>query len=142
MWILKMGCSIISSICLGIVNLLVVKCRQDNSKKFALLCFCTFLCLVDLRICVCLNRTRPWLELNIKFNPCSVSLSSKHWWGLITFEFIQILKSLIEYLCLKYLTHPSKWRAEELGVWEVSLFVVPEEIVYVFFSFLFDLLQN
>ena len=88
MWILKISCSRISSICLGIVNLLVVKCRQDNSKKSALLCFCTFLCLVELRICVCLNRTRPWLELNIKFNQCSVSLSSKHWWGLITFEFI------------------------------------------------------
>ena len=27
---------------------------------------------VDLRICVCLNRTKPWLELNIKFNQYSI----------------------------------------------------------------------
>ena len=27
---------------------------------------------VDLRIYVCLNRTKPWLELNIKFNQYSI----------------------------------------------------------------------
>ena len=41
-----------------------------------------------------------------------------HWCGLITFESIQFLKNLIEYLCLKYLADLSKWRAE-LSAWEV-----------------------
>ena len=44
-------------------------------------------------------------------------------------------------LCLKYLLRPCKWRVE-LGVWEVVFFPVPEEIVYSFFNFLFDIFWN
>ena len=52
-------------------NLLLLKCHQAWSNciiKSSLICFCKFLCLVDLRICVCLNKAKPWLELSIKFN--------------------------------------------------------------------------
>ena len=37
-------------------------------------------------------------------------LSREEWWGLIVFKSIEVLKSLIEDLCLKYLVHTSKWR--------------------------------
>ena len=33
------------------------------------------------------------------------SLSTEHWLRLIIFKSIQFLKSLIQYLCLKYLVH-------------------------------------
>ena len=52
-----------------------MKCRQGLSsciKNPHCFYFCKFLCLVDLRIYVCLNRTKPWLELNIKFNQYSI----------------------------------------------------------------------
>ena len=55
---------------MGIVNLLLVKCRQGLSnhvKKSSLLYFCKFLYLVDLRICVCLT-TKPSSYLSIKLN--------------------------------------------------------------------------
>ena len=42
-------------------------------------------------------------------------------------------------LYLKYLLWPYKWRVE-LGVWEVAFVPVPEEIVYYFFNFLFNIL--
>ena len=35
-------------------------------------CFCKILCLVDLRICVCLNRAKPWLKVSVKFNRYSI----------------------------------------------------------------------
>ena len=44
-------------------------------------------------------------------------------------------------ICLKYLDCPSKWRVE-LGVWENLFFSVPEEILYMFFSFLCDIFWN
>ena len=52
-----------------------------------------------------------------------------------------LLYSLIGCLCLKYLVRPSKWRVE-LGVWEVVFSPVPGEIVYYFFSSLFDIFWN
>ena len=45
-----MGCLRIFSICVEIVSLLLVKCKQGLSnciKKSTLLCFCKFLCLID-----------------------------------------------------------------------------------------------
>ena len=45
-----MSCSRVSSICVGIVRLLLMKCRQGLSnciKKSSLLCFCKFLCLIN-----------------------------------------------------------------------------------------------
>ena len=47
-----------------------------------------------------------------------------------------IFEGLNEYLCLKYVAHPSKWRVEP-GASEVLFFVVLEEIVYSFFNFPF-----
>ena len=55
---------------MGVGKLLLVKCSQALSnwiKKFSLFCFCKFLCLLDLKICFCLKRARPWLESRIKF---------------------------------------------------------------------------
>ena len=54
---------------------LLVKCSQElsNSKKeSSLFCFWKFLCLLDLKICFCLKRATPWLELRIKFNQYSM----------------------------------------------------------------------
>ena len=68
-------CSIISSTDVGVRKLLLVKCSQPLSywiKKCSLFCFSKFLCLLDLRICFCLRRARPWLELRIKSNRYSM----------------------------------------------------------------------
>ena len=89
-------------------------------KKFSLLCFCKFLCLVGLRICVCLNRTKPRLEF--------VSLGKSNQYSIRSFQ--KLLTEVID-LWIHYLTHPSKWRVE-IGVWEVSIYLVLQEIVYVF----------
>ena len=62
-----MGYSRVSSTCMGIVNLLLVKCRQGLSN-----CIKNPHCFLSIRICVCLNRTKPWLELSIKFNQYSL----------------------------------------------------------------------
>ena len=62
--------------------------------------------------CFCLNKHKPWLELFFKLNKYSMSLSRQHWWGLIIFKSIEVLESLIDYLCLKYLVHTSKGRVE------------------------------
>ena len=65
-----MGCSRVFSTCMGIVSLLLVKCRQGLSNRiknphcFVSVSFCVQ---QTLRICVCLNRTKPWFELSIKF---------------------------------------------------------------------------
>ena len=70
-WFKIIGSSRLSSICMEIVNLLLIKCRQGLSnciEKSPVLCLCKFLCLVDLSICVCLNRNKPSVELSIKFN--------------------------------------------------------------------------
>ena len=56
-------------------KLLLVKCSQAWSnwmKKSSLFCFCKFLWLVDLRICFCLKRARPWSEFRITFNQYSM----------------------------------------------------------------------
>ena len=70
-----MDSSRIFSVCVGIVNILLVKCRQGLSncvKISSLFCFCKFLWLAGLKICACLNRTELWLELSIKFNQYSI----------------------------------------------------------------------
>ena len=106
-------------------------------KKSSLICFCKFLCLVDLRICVCLNKTKPWLELNIKFNQYSIRSFQKAlmgfnnlWIHLFFNEFNWISMSKILY---------SPFQMEDLTKWEVLFFVVSEKIVSAFFSFLINL---
>ena len=140
-----MGCSTVSSIYVGIINLFLVKWRQGLStgiKTNLLFCFCKFLFLVDLKAHVCLNRTKPWLELSIKFNQFNWYSIGSFLKALVGFSYLWLhLKSLVVYLCLKHLTHPSKWIAE-LCAWKVSFFVVPDETVYSFFSFRFDMFQK
>ena len=70
-----MGCSRVSSIYVGIVSLLLVKYRQGlsncikNPHCFLSVSLCVY---KTLRIWVCLNRTKPWLELSIKFNQYNI----------------------------------------------------------------------
>ena len=109
----KMGWSRISSISVHVGNLLVVKfCRALNNciRKSLLFCFCKLLCLGELRICVSLNRAKPWLELNIKFNWYSrrffqraLVVFNNLWIHLISKEFNWVSMSKI------YLTELSKW---------------------------------
>ena len=71
-----------------------------------MLYFCTFLWLVDLRICFCLERARPWSEFKINFNQYRY-LSRKHWWDLITIHFV-----FIQFSCVpmsKVSTPPASW---------------------------------
>ena len=88
--------------------------------------------------------SRSWSEFRINFSQNKAwDLSSReHWWDLINFESILFLSSLI--LCLsktvKYLACPPKRRVE-LTVLEVVFSLVPEEIAYSFFNFLFDILE-
>ena len=71
----KMGWSRISSIHMVVGNFLLVKCSQaltNWTNKSSLFCFCKFLCLLDLRISICLKRGGPRLEFRIKFNRYSM----------------------------------------------------------------------
>ena len=70
--------------------------------------------------------------------------ASEHWWDLINFESILFLSSLT--VCfsktVKYLTCSSKWHGELRSLSRrLYFFPVPEEIVYSFFDFLFDILE-
>ena len=94
------------------------------------------------RICFCLESARPWSELELISISTAWDLSRKHWWDLITFEYVLFLYSLIVCLCLKCLVLSSKWRVE-LGVWKVVFFPFPGEIVFFFFcNFLSDIFWN
>ena len=134
-----MGWSRTSSACVEIRNLLLVKCNQALSnctKKSSLFCFCRFLCLLDLSICFCLNRARPWLELSIKFNWYSLRFFQRalvrfnHLWIHVIFKYFFFF--FFEYLCLKYLSK----QGAELCASEVACFVAPEEVAYSFSNFL------
>ena len=89
--------------------------------------------------------SRYWSEfrINLRQNTAWDLSSREHCWGLINFESILFLSSLIVCLSktLKYLVFPSKWRVE-LTVWEVLFFPVREKIVYSFFNVLFDILEQ
>ena len=71
---------------MGIVNFLLMKYRQGLSnfiKKPHCFASVSFLCLlVDLKICVCLNRTKPWFKLSIKFNQYSIRSFQKALLGI------------------------------------------------------------
>ena len=142
-----MGWSGISSIDMGAGNLLLVKCSQTLSswiKKSSLFCFCKFLCQLYLRICFSLKRAKPWLEFkrakpwlefSIKsiFNQYNLRSFQRELVGFNNFWINFIFR---EYNWVSLLKCP-------MSVWEVSFFfIVPEEIVYSFFNFFFDILWN
>ena len=89
--------------------------------KNPLFWFCKFLCLVDLRICFCLNAPKLWLELSFKFNRYSMRLFQRALVGFNNFWIHLSSRVFIEYLCPKYLVHTSKWRIE-LGDCNVIFF--------------------
>ena len=104
------------------VRKIVVGNMQPSIKQLPKSFFLVF-CLVDLRICFCLNRAKlslGWTQVLSSIDTVG-DLSRKHWQDSIIFEFIKFLKSFIEYLCLKFLAHLLKWRAEP-GAWEVFFF--------------------
>ena len=71
----NMGWSRMFFIDVGVRKLLLVNCSQTLNnwiKKSSLFCFCKFLFLLNLRICFCLKRAKPWLEARIKFNRYSM----------------------------------------------------------------------
>ena len=88
--------------------------------------------------------SRSWSEIRTNFSQNTAwDLSSReHWWGLINFEFILFLSSLI--LCLsktvKYLACPFKWRVE-LTVWEFYFFLFQRKL-HILFSISFLIFWN
>ena len=97
----KMDWSKMSSMHVGVEDLLLVKCSQElikwlNKKLFY---FCEFL--VDLRILFCLNRAKFWLKLSIKFNKYSMRSFQKAmvgfnnlWIHLIFKDYCWVLRRL------------------------------------------------
>ena len=136
-----MGWSRISSIGMGVGSLLLVKCCQALSswiKKSSFFSFCKFLCLLYLRICFCLKRAKPWLEFSIKsiFNQYSMRSFQRALVGFNNF-WINFIFREFNWVSM------SKMSKERLSVWEVwCFFIVPDEIVYSLFNFLFDILWN
>ena len=134
-----MDWSRISSIGMGVENLLLVKCSQALSswiKKSSLFCFCKVLCPFYLRTCFCLKRAKTWLEFSIKliFNQYSMRSFQRSLVGFNNFWLNFIFR---EFNCV------SKMSKECLSLWEVwFFFIVLEEIVYSLFNFLFDILWN
>ena len=102
-----MGWSKISSIGMGVGNLLLVKCSQALSswiKKFSFFCFCKFLCLLYVsRICFRLKRAKTWLEFSIKliFNQYSIRSFQRAFVGVSNLWIQFIFRKQIECLCLK-----------------------------------------
>ena len=120
-------------------NLLLVKCSQTLSswiKKSSSL----FLQIPVpyLRICFCLKRVKPWLEFSIKsiFSQYSMRSFQRALVGFNNF-WINFIFREFNWVSM------SKMSKERLSVWEVwFFFIVPEEIVYSLFNFLFDILWN
>ena len=81
-------------------------------KNLHFFCFCKFLCLVDLRICVCLHRAKPWLELNIKFSWYSRRSFQR---ALVGFNnlWIHLISNKFNWFSMSkiYLTELFKWGA-------------------------------
>ena len=127
-----MDWSRISSIGMGAGNLLLVKCSQALSgwiKKPSLFWFCKFLCLLYLRICFCLKRAKTWVEFGIKsiFNQYSMRSFQR--------EFVECNNRWIHFIFRK-----PNWVSKCLR--NLVFSIVPEEIVYSLFNFLFDILWN
>ena len=123
-------------------KMLLVKCNEVLSnwtKESLLFCFCKLLFPLDLRICFCLKRARPWLKFRIKFSRYSKRSFQKTLLGFKTFEFILLLESLIVFLCLRYQVFPpNSW----VGCLGGRIFSVLEEFSYSFFSFPFSIFWN
>ena len=120
-----MGCLAIS-ICMGIISLFLVKCRQGLATVLKnAYCFVSvsFFYLVDLRICVCL-KIKPWSDSSITFNQYIINWYVRYVMVCDTFNryiiytLVGFNNSLIEYLCLKYLPHRSNAKLNKLS-WEV-----------------------
>ena len=99
--------------------------------------FSKFLCLVEPRIFICLNREKIWLELSIKFNWCSMRsfhrtlVGFSNLWTNLSFKGFKWVSMSIN------LANLSKWRAK-LGVWEAVFHSNSRENC----NFLFDIFWN
>ena len=124
-------------------KLLLVKCKQalcNWTKEFLLFCFYNFLFLLDLRICFCLKRAKPWLEFIITFNRYRMKSFQRALVGFnnpwINFPFRKLNSISMSKI------HSTALKIVELGAWEVAFSSVLEEFVYSFFSFPFSIFCN
>ena len=98
--------------------------------------FSKFLCLVEPRIFICLNREKIWLELSTKFNWCSMRSFHKtlvgfnNLWMNLSFKGFKWVSMSIN------LANLSKWRAK-LGVWEAVFHSNSRENFIFYFQFPF-----
>ena len=67
-------------------------------------CFCTFLWLLDLRICFRLKTARPWSEFRINFNQCSMIPFQRK---LVEFNNLWIHFIFIQFNCVSMSKTPS-----------------------------------
>ena len=95
-------------------------------KQCSLFWFFKFSYLVDLSVCLCINRAKPWLKLSFKFN----------WWSIGTFQRVLAgFHNLWVYLSS---------REFQLESWagEVIFFSFQRKFYIVFSNFLFDKFLN
>ena len=93
------------------------------------------------RICFCRKRSRPWSEFRIHSNQYSIRSFQR---VLVGFNNLWMHSIFILFNCVswsKMFTRPF-----QIEIWarclEVAFFPVPEEIVYSFLNFLFDIFWN
>ena len=124
--------SIAFSLCLCLVNFVDLYHLNKNITTWILSChlwsrfcktslfwFCNFFFLDDLRICFCLNKHKPWLELFFKFNQYSLRPFQK---ALVGLNNLWI-----------------HWSSTEFSWVSMSKIPSPKESwAFVFFNFLFD----
>ena len=81
-----MGCSRVSSICVWIVSLLLVRIKQLY-KKSSLLCFCKFLCLIDPKDQTKLQR-KFYMLFSVSFwiYFCIFDLFIIFWWKDLVYD--------------------------------------------------------
>ena len=94
-------------------------------------CFCKFLWLVDLRICFCIKRARPWSKFKINLINRAWDLSREHWWDLITIHFV-----FVQFNCVSMSKIPSPPR-EFSWLSERSYFLLFHRKLHIFFLFFF-----
>ena len=107
-------------------------------------CFRKFLWLVDLKICFCLKRARPWLEFRFNFNWYSMR---SFWRRLLGLNNLWVHIIVIEFNCVSMSKIPIPLPlSPKTESWVRCLgghiFAVPEEILYSFFYFVFDMFWN
>ena len=115
------------------------KCNQtlSNDTKFSLFHFCTFLCLVHLKICVSLNGAKPFLEFSIKPNRYILRPFQR---AILGFSNLWIHLSFKEFYWLSMPKIP--YPPFQMGSWAMCLggriFLLQQRKLYLLFSVFFQ----